>query len=353
MFKKIGRGITITVLILIGIFYSIYQIVLNYPVDLTGGRELVYKLDLEGIELERNQDMTKATEAVKQVIKRRLGAFGLRGSQISIRGEDQIVVQVPPVSDFTNIKQLIQMRGVFELVLEAPSSGGVGSRLSALRKEVELFNKQELHWESLRESSPASELIPKAQKGPTWQLLDKEIQIYNEQMATYTNRRSLLPPDEAAKLKRPTPPEWNVLPSQELIHEMGSLKSVNRLGSYIIIHYEDKYRVSGNQISDAYHAKDGMYDPAIGFKLNSQGAKQLGELTQKNIGRTLVVTLDDKVIQVARIMTKISKEGVIESGMNKFHPDYVMRVVGLLKGGGLPTNLILISESVIGPALDQ
>lgn len=359
MYKKTGWGFALTALIIAGALYSISQIEPKYGIDLSGGRELVYKINVSSSGPGGSGGGTvEIAETVKTIIEQRLDTYGLKELSIATQGDDRIVIQIPGVGDAEGIKKQIEEAGIMEFLLEAPSSGPAGSRLATLIDEVRLFNQQDEDWHKLKEkgeTDPATLLASRPKKGSEWQKLDREVQVYKAQMAAYKFKRSQVPPSEVASLERPIPPQWNVFPSQELVQDgsSGAYKSVNEPGGYIIVHYEDQYRVSGALLEDAYRTVDDKLDPAIGFSFKPAGAAQFGDLTQDHIGRNLTIVLDSKVIQNANIKSRIAKSGVIESGATPFDINYVMGVVNLLKGGSLPTEPVLISESQIGSLISQ
>lgn len=362
MYKKTGWGFALVALVIAGALYSISQIDVKLGIDLQGGTELVYQLDV-GAQAPTSSGTPggEIAETVKTIIQQRLDSYGLKELSIATQGYDRLVIQIPGVSDVPGIKKQIEEAGIMEFMLEAPSSATPGSRLAKLQAEVRQYNQAESTWYEKFEADPndASLLTTKPQKGPEWQKLDAEVQAYKRAMRDYEAQRNRLRAEgrlsEAAQLVRPAAPPYNIYPTQELKKEgsTGTLRSHVRPGSYTIVQYEDQYRVDGSLLSTAYRTTDDRLNPAIGFEFNPQGAALFGDLTGNNLDRNLTIVLDNKIIQNANIESRISNRGMISSGSDRFEESYVSSVVNLLRGGSLPTEPLLISESTIGSMISK
>ena len=64
---------------------------INLGIDLQGGTELQYKLDLSSVKA-ASEDVA---DEVKDIISRRLDIYGLKEIRIAIEGEDRLVVTIP------------------------------------------------------------------------------------------------------------------------------------------------------------------------------------------------------------------------------------------------------------------
>jgi preprotein translocase subunit SecD len=89
--------------------------------------------------------------------------------------------------------------------------------------------------------------------------------------------------------------------------------------------------------------------PVIEFKLNSAGAKVFADVTQANIGKTISIYLDNKLLMSPKVNTAITDgQGIIEGG---FTQQQAADYAALLRSGSLPVKLDFISEEVVGPSL--
>lgn len=103
-------------------------------------------------------------------------------------------------------------------------------------------------------------------------------------------------------------------------------------------------------IRNAYQGQDNFGRPAIDFRMDALGAAKLGDLTGKNIGRSMAVLLDDEVYTAPRLNGRISDSGQIYGTFSNEELQYVIRV---LSAGALAQRLSQepISQVTLGPQL--
>jgi preprotein translocase subunit SecD len=106
--------------------------------------------------------------------------------------------------------------------------------------------------------------------------------------------------------------------------------------------------VSGNDVKNARRGTDDYGGPAVSFSLNSRGTKQLEKYSAANIGKKMAIVLDERVIVVATIQTRLSYDNRITGG---FTQEYVDDLVLKLRSGALPAPLKPLFERTIGPSL--
>lgn len=93
---------------------------INLGLDLQGGMHLVLKVDTTKLSGESKQD---ATDRAVEVIRNRIDQFGVREPSIQKQGEDEIVVQLPGVTDRERAIELIGKTALleFKLVSQDPN----------------------------------------------------------------------------------------------------------------------------------------------------------------------------------------------------------------------------------------
>src|SRR5690606_29406317 len=89
--------------------------------------------------------------------------------------------------------------------------------------------------------------------------------------------------------------------------------------------------------------------PVVNFRLDREGGRLFGDMTQQNVGRPLAVVLDGKVITAPVIRSAITGgNGEISGGFTAVEAtDLAM----LLRAGALPAALEVVEERVVGPNL--
>jgi protein-export membrane protein SecD len=87
---------------------------INLGLDLQGGMHLVLKVDTSKIPEEARKD---AAERALEVIRNRIDEFGVKEPQISPQGKDEIVIQLPGITDRERALQLIGKTAQLEFKL--------------------------------------------------------------------------------------------------------------------------------------------------------------------------------------------------------------------------------------------
>ncbi len=106
--------------------------------------------------------------------------------------------------------------------------------------------------------------------------------------------------------------------------------------------------VSGQDLRGAKPTIDENNRPAVSFSLKNEGARKFSKITGENIGRSLAIVLDNRVMSAPRIDGRISDEGRISGS---FTSQEVNDLSLTLRSGALPANLTYLEERVIGPSL--
>ena len=114
------RNLTWRILLILGILvvslWSLYPIQekINLGLDLQGGMHLVLKVDTTGFTQKQAED---ATERALEIIRNRIDQFGVKEPQIHRQGKEEIVVQLPGVTDRKRALDLIGKTALLEFKL--------------------------------------------------------------------------------------------------------------------------------------------------------------------------------------------------------------------------------------------
>jgi len=119
-------------------------------------------------------------------------------------------------------------------------------------------------------------------------------------------------------------------------------------GLYYLV--KAKAELSGDLLNDA-QATIIQGRPQINFSFDNLGARKFGELTSNNVGKNLVVVLDQKVISAPVIREPIIGGSGVISG--DYSAETANDLALLLRAGSLPAPLNIIEERTVGPSLGQ
>jgi len=105
--------------------------------------------------------------------------------------------------------------------------------------------------------------------------------------------------------------------------------------------------ITGSDLRSARHSLDEFNRPAVGFTLKPDAAERFGAFTAQNIQRSLATVLDNRVMSVATIQSRIDDQGQI-AGVSR--EEMIEQVINL-NSGALPADLEYVEERTIGASL--
>jgi SecD/SecF fusion protein len=93
----------------------------------------------------------------------------------------------------------------------------------------------------------------------------------------------------------------------------------------------------------------------VSFRFDVAGGAAFGQMTGNNINRPMAVVLDDKIVNVATIRSRIDGSGQIDGGPEGFSASDLEYLINTLTAGSLPAQLAEepISEHTVGPQLGE
>jgi protein-export membrane protein SecD len=109
---------------------------------------------------------------------------------------------------------------------------------------------------------------------------------------------------------------------------------------------------SGDQVASANPTTDQTGLRAVGFTLNSTGAKLFSTYTSANVGNFFAIVLDGTVVSAPEIQSPITGgSGIITGGVGGFTAGDMNNLVTVLRYGSLPFPVAEVSNSVVPPSL--
>ncbi len=106
--------------------------------------------------------------------------------------------------------------------------------------------------------------------------------------------------------------------------------------------------ITGTQMRNARAGQDEFRKWETSFTLSQDGGKRFGRFTEANINNRLAVVLDNQIINVATIQSKIEDSGRIT---NLSSEQEASNLAQFLKSGSLPAGIVYGEERSVGPSL--
>jgi preprotein translocase subunit SecD len=106
--------------------------------------------------------------------------------------------------------------------------------------------------------------------------------------------------------------------------------------------------ISGGELRNARAGQGELGKWETSFTLSPDGGRRFGRFTEANINNRLAVVLDNQIISVATIQSKIEDSGRIT---NLSSEQEASNLAQFLKSGSLPAGIVYRQESSVGPSL--
>ncbi|MBM3284506.1 MAG: protein translocase subunit SecD, partial [Candidatus Aminicenantes bacterium] len=108
--------------------------------------------------------------------------------------------------------------------------------------------------------------------------------------------------------------------------------------------------VTGKDLRTVRRTVDEWNSPAVSFSLNPEGGRRFEKVTAENIGNSIAIVLDNRVISAPRVESRIpaASGGIIHG---RFSVEEAEDLVVVLRAGALPASIKYLEERTIGPSL--
>ncbi|WP_185857894.1 protein translocase subunit SecD [Blattabacterium cuenoti] len=143
------------------------------------------------------------------------------------------------------------------------------------------------------------------------------------------------------------------------LHDVKFLWGYKKLNNFfqlfaVKINHNDEeryYSINGDMVTRAYKSFGPLNEISINIKMNTEGTKKWKIFTEKNIGKSIAIVLDNLVYAVPVV------KSVISNGMSQIYGHFSMQesndLINVLNTGELPTSVKVIQTDIIGPFLGQ
>lgn len=109
--------------------------------------------------------------------------------------------------------------------------------------------------------------------------------------------------------------------------------------------------MTGKDLKDAKEALEQSGRPVISLEFSDEGAKKFADLTAKNVGKQIAITLDKQVL-TAPVVQEVISGGKAQITGNRSIEE-ARNIALLLRSGALPVTLDIIETRTVGPTLGQ
>jgi len=135
-------------------------------------------------------------------------------------------------------------------------------------------------------------------------------------------------------------------------HKYDDAQSLYELHAIKITTRDGRPSLDGDVITSARPTTGAIgSDVKVTMSMNAEGAKTWARMTRENIGRCLIVALDDHVRSYPRVQNEITGGNTEITG--DFSIEEADDLANILKSGKLPAPARIVSDTVVGPTLGR
>lgn len=281
---------------------------INLGLDLQGGMHVVLRVDTSKLTADEKKD---AVERAMETIRKRIDQFGVGEMTISRQGKDNIIIQLPGVTDRERALEIIGKTAHLEFRM-------VSDNVEDLKKALD---------------AEAVKLAP----------VEKEAAAAAEPAKADAAAKEPSKDAPAAAEVKP------VIPEGVEGYELKYLEGERGGREPLLVAKEAS--LTGDLLVNAKteFSSRGFGEPYVSLTLNPKGAQIFANVTATNVGKRLAIVLDGKVVSAPVIREAIPSGQAQISGNFTVNDANDLSVI--LRAGALPAPVIVEEERTVGPLL--
>jgi preprotein translocase subunit SecD len=280
--------------------------------DLRGGVYLEYQAEFGN---ESAADNAGRLEETKNIIERRINAWGITEPEIYVAGADRIVIQLPGFKSIDDAKQLVGKTAVLSFCEQATSINT-----------------------SLVSSVNASDTLVPVASVSGFGLGD----VFGIGSSGTGEMQTIVDINQGDN-------SFNVTPGFAYSHAAGENVINQWTPATGLIDGEEIALTGEYLLPNSYVGVKDTGEPIVQFEWNADGATLFSQITGRLIGKPLGIFLDNDLISYPNVQAQIGAKGIIE-GMSL---DDAERLSIQLNTGALPLSLHEIRTQNIDPTLGE
>lgn len=332
------------------------ELKMHLGLDLQGGTSLVYRADISQVPL-GSQD--QAMEGVREVIERRINAFGVSEPVIQTNqssGEWRVIIELPGISDIDEaIKQigetpLLQFKEEGETTTEQSDFINTLNEQNKKKAEELLADAMKLDADFAKLAQENSQDPGSKDKGGDLGYFSKGTMVAEFEDAAFNKAEVGVVYPELVE----TDFGWHIIKVMnkkddqvQASHILIQKYSKDALGPQ----YKDT-ELTGKHLKSAEVVFDQQTNlPQVALEFDSDGAKLFKDITERNINKTVAIYLDGNAISTPVVNEAITDGSAVIQG--DFTLDEAKILATRLNAGALPVPISLINQRNVGPTLGQ
>lgn len=298
-----------------------------------------------------------AIDRAIEIVRTRVDRFGVTEPSIVKQGSNRIIVELPGVDDETRVRNLLRGAARLEFHLTADQN----EMTTALNRIIAFYNEEQNVARALDENtasqpSAAVDTTMAAQDLATADITNTTgnplVQMFlpaNDgiSLGTVAGRdtarvnKLFAAPAARTMMPRNTKLLWTAKPV--FTDESG-------MDFFNLLPVRAEAELTGEVITEARPDFDPFTNaPQVSMRMNTEGARVWSRVTGANIGKPIVIVLDNLVYTYPNVQNKISDGNSSITGIGSLTE--AEDLVNILMSGALPAPLDIVEERTVGPSL--
>ncbi len=290
-------------------------------------------------------DQTKtAVDRAMEIVRNRVDQYGVSEPSIQKQGSTRFVVELPGVSNETEVRELLQGTALLEFKLLEPED--VVVKVFQAIDNVMAGKPDSLSASDTTSSSDSTMTAAEfAKKHPFFALVRVNSQTGDAYVAE-SDREEFNRIINRDDVKHVIPSDFEFLFSAKaLIPTQGE----KYYGLYVV---NKTPLLTGSVVTNAQAQIDPTTNsPVVEMEMNSQGAREWARITGANVGHRIAIVLDNAVYSAPNVQNKIPNGRSQITGMANMDEANLLAIV--LRAGALPAPVDIVEERNVGPSLGE
>ncbi len=290
-------------------------------------------------------DQTKtAVDRAMEIVRNRVDQYGVSEPSIQKQGSTRFIVELPGVSNETEVRELLQGTALLEFKLLKPED--VVVKVFQAIDNVMAGKPDSLSQADTTSSSDSTMTAAEfARKHPFFAIVRVNAQTGDAYVAE-TDKDQFMRIINSPDVKRVIPSDFEFLFSAK---PQVTAQAQKYYGLYVV---NKTAELTGSVVTDAQAQIDPTTNtPIVTMKMNSAGSRDWGRITGANIGKRVAIVLDNAVYSAPVVRSKITGGSSQIEGMANMDEANLLAIV--LRAGALPAPVDIVEERNVGPSLGE
>ncbi|MCL5266499.1 MAG: protein translocase subunit SecD [Bacteroidetes bacterium] len=285
-----------------------------------------------------------AVDRAMEIVRNRVDQYGVSEPSIQKQGSARFIVELPGVSNETEVRELLQGTALLEFKLLQPEA--VVVKVFQAIDDILAGKKDTLAAKSDTAASDSNMTAAQfAKEHPFFSIVRVSSQTGDAYVAE-SDKDKLERILERSDVQHVIPSDFQFLYSAKpQIVDQGQ-----KFYAFYVVNKQAE--LTGSVITNAQATIDPTSNtPVVQMTMNSQGARDWARITGANIHKRIAIVLDNAVYSAPVVQNKIPNGSSQITGMGNMDEANVLAIV--LRAGALPAPVDIVEERNVGPSLGE